>query len=215
MTRAVPGRPADRPWPRRAKFGVCVLALTGAVLVTVPAGRTLVVTRDIEAPDGVISLASHEWERLPATARVALRTPTAKVLLSEPVKLNSYNCHDCGRRVEVLEQEGIERDRIVMLERKVTRTFDEALAVREWALQTGARRVMVVTSPYHTRRALATFESVLAGTGIAVGVHPAEFSEARPDAWLLRAYDRKYVAYEWSAALFYRVRFGVSLSFVR
>jgi hypothetical protein len=67
-----------------------------------------------------------------------------------------------------------------------------------------------VTSPYHTRRALATFQHVFDGTGVAVGIEGAhDTSPARPAQWLFAPYDRAYVAYEWEAIVYYRWKYGV------
>jgi uncharacterized SAM-binding protein YcdF (DUF218 family) len=70
----------------------------------------------------------------------------------------------------------------------------------------------VVTSPYHTRRSLGTFEKVFADTGVEIGIHPAvRTSPAIPERWWLRRYDRGYVLYEWAALVYYRLRFGVPM----
>ena len=55
------------------------------------------------------------------------------------------------------------------MDRKVYRTLDEAEAFKAWAAGRQVGSVVVVTSPYHTARALASFRHVLNGTGIAVG----------------------------------------------
>jgi uncharacterized SAM-binding protein YcdF (DUF218 family) len=74
----------------------------------------------------------------------------------------------------------------------------------------GARRILVVTSPYHTRRALATFDAVLAPGGVRVGIVPASAtSPAQPDRWWGAAYDRAYVRYEWAGIVYYLFRFGI------
>jgi uncharacterized SAM-binding protein YcdF (DUF218 family) len=71
---------------------------------------------------------------------------------------------------------------------------------------------LIVTSPYHARRALATFDRVFEDSGIAIGlVHARETSPARPSRWLLAGYDRAYVAYEWAAIAWYKVKYGVPL----
>lgn len=172
------------------------------------AGTALVIAQDIDQPDAIVSLASHEWERLPAAAALAAKRPSAKVLLTVPLNLNAFNCHDCANRVERLVQAGVAPDRIVLLPKRVYRTFDEAVAFREWAVANGVRRVMVVTSPYHTARALAAFRHATHGTGIVVGVSPAP-SRVEPARWWRHKFDRWYVTYEWEARLFYFVRFGV------
>ena len=174
------------------------------------AGSLLVVSHDLSAPDAIVILASHEWERLPEAARLAQRNPTAVILLTQPVAPNVHNCTRCAMRDSWLRAIGVTTNPIVTVPRRVTNTYDEAVAAREYAVKAGYRRVMIVTSPYHTRRALAAFTTVFDGTGIGVGVRPAvTASVARPDAWLWGGYDRWYVAYEWVGIAWYALRHGV------
>jgi uncharacterized SAM-binding protein YcdF (DUF218 family) len=197
--------------PGAVRWGRRAVALAAAVLLAVAlrhAGTALIVAEEIATPDAIVSLASHEWERLPAAAALARRAPEARVLLTVPMAVNAYNCHGCADRIGRLEAAGVARDRIEVLRRAVYRTTDEAEAFREWAGLHRPRSVVVVTSPYHTRRALASFRKALAGTGIAVGIHPAE-SVVDPPRWYWYKFDRWYVIYEWRARVFYLIRFGV------
>ena len=163
----------------------------------------------LASPDAIVALGSHEWERLPELVAMGKRFPAAKLLLTQPAELNSYNCHDCSTRAATLQRAGIVASRIVLLPRRVSNTYDEAQAVGEWAARTGARAIVVVTSPYHTRRALATFRHVLPSR-VLVGVRPAQApSAADPRYWWGRKHDRWYVAYEWRALLFYVIRYGI------
>jgi uncharacterized SAM-binding protein YcdF (DUF218 family) len=173
------------------------------------AGTALVVTRPVEAPDAIAMLASHEWERLPATAALARRHPEAVVLLIEPQPPTIHNCHRCAERVAWLEEEGVDTARVRVLQTALSNTYGEAVAVRQHAHEEPFQRLLVVTSPYHTRRALATFAAVFAGSGIDVGVVPAAPARGRPERWWLDPYDRWYVRYEWAAILAYRLRYGV------
>jgi uncharacterized SAM-binding protein YcdF (DUF218 family) len=167
------------------------------------------VPRDVSTPDALIALGSHEWERLPALARLARVEPEAVVLLTEPAHPTSANCHRCSERAAWLVSLGLSRERLVVLPRRVSNTRDEALAVADLARTLPIRRLAVVTSPYHTRRALAAFTSVL-GRDVAIGVYPAfEDSPARPDRWWMAAYDRAYVPYEWAALIWYRMKYGI------
>ena len=88
-------------------------------------------------------------------------------------------------------------------------TYGEAGAVRDYARATGTRSIVVVTSPYHTRRAWAVFRA-LSADGIRVGIVPAvKHSPASPHRWWASPYDRAYVFYEWSALASYAVRYRV------
>jgi uncharacterized SAM-binding protein YcdF (DUF218 family) len=91
-------------------------------------------------------------------------------------------------------------------------THGEALVTLAFARAAGIRRLLIVTSPYHTRRSFAAFERVFAGSGVAIGIEPArETSPARPSRWLLGSYDRGYVLYEWVGIAYYMWKYGVSL----
>ena len=167
------------------------------------AGTALVVSVPLENPEGVLVLGSHEWERLPAAVDIARASPGAVVFLSVPRAVTKYNCHDCEGRAARLVAAGIPQDRIVLLPDRVSNTRDEAAAARAECSRRHLRRLVVVTSPYHTRRARRTFARAFAGSGISVGVVPSAASPARPGRWWAAAYDRAYVRYEWAALAYY------------
>jgi len=173
------------------------------------AGRVLVLSVPVDAPDAIVSLGSHEWERLPQAADAAARYPSALVVLTQPREVTVYNCHDCAHRVDRLVAAGVAASRVRMLALTHDTTWGEADACRRFAAQTPIRRVLLVTSPYHTRRALAVFRDALAGTGIEVGVEPAVYAKARPALWFTSAEDSWYVAYEWAALVYYGFRYGI------
>jgi uncharacterized SAM-binding protein YcdF (DUF218 family) len=200
-----------RPTGRRLA-GVAALA-AAAFLVAGEAGmpaRWLLTRVPVENPDAIVSLASHEWERLPATAELARQYPAARVLLTVPMVITEKNCHECYDRVARLTAMGVPDERIQVLPRRAQNTYEEALSVRQYAASSGARRILVVTSPYHTRRTLASFRAVFNDVpGAAIGVTPA--SGAVATRWWLRQYDRHYVRYELLALLWYRIKYGVPL----
>jgi uncharacterized SAM-binding protein YcdF (DUF218 family) len=204
--------PRGKRFRRPAVWVALSVVLTVLWLAVDRAGATLVVSRDVGPPDAIVMLASHEWERLPAAAALARRYRDAVVLLTVPLQINEYNCNRCGERVTWLGAEGVPEARVRVLRRHVQNTHDEAIATLEYEHDHPFRSLVVVTTPYHSRRALATFEHVFAGTPVAVGVFPASAtSQAVPGHWLWHKFDRAYVAYEWAAILDYRVRYGVPL----
>lgn len=198
-----------RRWRGLALAGVVVAA--PVAWVAPEAGTRLVVNRPVESPDAIVSLSSHEWDRLPETIRLARLHPGARILLTLPADVNEYNCHDCGGRVALLVRGGIDRGRIHVLPIKSSGTYGEAEVVREFIRAQPVERLLIVTSPYHTRRALATFQTLLAGTGVQIGIISANAtSSAHPDAWWWTSFDRWYVRYEWVAIVYYEVRHGVN-----
>jgi len=196
----------------RGLLAAGVLLVVAFAVVAPHAGTALVVSAPVPSPDAIVSLASHEWERLPAAAALARRYPHALVVLTLPQSVNGYNCYDCAHRAERLEHDGVEAGRIRVVPLAQSSTYGEAEAARALVSEHHLRSVLVVTSPYHTRRSLATFRKAFGGAGVSIGVEPAtETSPARPERWWAAAYDRAYVRYEWAAILYNWLRHGVPL----
>ena len=63
--------------------------------------------------------------------------------------------------------------------------------------------MLVVTSPYHTRRAAWAFSRVLGGTGIGFGVHPSDSFYVDYDRWWSSPYARRTVAREYAKLWLY------------
>ena len=207
------GNSAPIPAVVGRRAGLCLgLVVVGLLLWGVGrAGTALVVRVPVANPDAIVSLASHEWERLPAAARLAAEHPAALLLLTQPLDVTEFNCHDCGNRVHRLRLLGVAADRIGHVTLTCPGTHGEAVAVLGLARETRLRRLLIVTSPYHTRRSLAVFRKVFQGTGVEIGVEPAfADSVARPERWWWGGYDRAYVAYEWAAMAYYGWKFGVA-----
>lgn len=185
-----------------------ILVVTVAGLVA--AGPVLVVRRPVEAPDAIISLASHEWERLPVAARLAAAAPGALILLTRPEHVTPYNCHDCDHRVEQLQILGVDPARVKTVPVLAHGTHGEALAALAFAREHGTRRMVIATSPYHTRRALAVFRTAFEGTAVEIGVEPAAgASPAEAVFWWVKPVDFAYVPYEWAAIGYYAWEYGV------
>lgn len=201
---------------RRRIRAVGLIALAVALLAAAAigplrhAGHALIVNRVVSSPEVIVMLASHEWERLPAVAALARQHPNASVLITEPATVNQYNCHRCGERVAWFQAEGVAPSRVTVL-RRIVNTQHEATAVLEYWRGHPFNRLLVVTSPYHTRRALATFARAFDAEDVQVGVVPAAGGRAQPDRWWLDPYDRFYVRYEWAAILKYRLIYGVPM----
>jgi uncharacterized SAM-binding protein YcdF (DUF218 family) len=68
---------------------------------------------------------------------------------------------------------------------------DAVVALRE-AQMLGAHEVLVVTSPYHTRRVAWIFSRLFQETGIEFGVHPSAAFYMDYDRWWKTAYGRKW-----------------------
>jgi uncharacterized SAM-binding protein YcdF (DUF218 family) len=189
-----------RPARRRAARILTVVVGLALLWLAARAGPALVVRVPVANPDTIISLASHEWERLPTAASLAAKYPGAVVLLTQPAEVTEFNCHDCANRAHRLALLGVQDERVRQVTLTAPGTHGEAVAALDYSRAAGVHRLMIVTSPYHTRRSLGVF-----------GVEPASAdSVARPERWWWGGYDRAYVAYEWAAVVYYAWEYGVA-----
>jgi uncharacterized SAM-binding protein YcdF (DUF218 family) len=194
----------------RVLGAVLVVLVIAAAAAAPHAGTALVVSAPGPAPDAIVSLASHEWERLPALVEQAGKYPDALIVLTVPQEVTQYNCHDCAHRSQQLIGAGVDASRIRLIPLTSGGTYGEALATKRFIENHGLAHVLVVTSPYHTRRSLETFRAIFRDTPVTVGIMPASAtSPARPERWWATPYDRWYVRYEWAAILYYYLRHGV------
>jgi uncharacterized SAM-binding protein YcdF (DUF218 family) len=187
-----------------------VAASVVALLVFRHGGDSLIVSAEVGEPQAIVVLASHEWERLPVAAELARQYPAARVLLTLPVEVTEHNCYECADRTNWLSHSGVASTRVTVLPQRVKNTYDEAKATRTFVEAHHVERLLVVTSPYHGRRALATFRHLFKAAGMSTHVGLASpVSRATPSRWWSRRYDRDYVAYEWAGIVYYAIRFGV------
>jgi uncharacterized SAM-binding protein YcdF (DUF218 family) len=183
--------------PRRRQAAWLIAAVAVLLVASLPLGPWLVRARTVGAPEAILVLGSHEHERLPHAARLARLWSGAQVWLTEPVEATPFNCQDCSQRTAALGVLGVAAVRVRVIEPRVRNTFDELEAAKAWARAHGERRVLVVTSPYHTRRVIGLLSA--ADWLADVGVEPCPAAEGIAWPWWSARYDRRYVVYELAA----------------
>jgi uncharacterized SAM-binding protein YcdF (DUF218 family) len=81
-----------------------------------------------------------------------------------------------------LAADGVPQDAIVRFDHRAENTREEAIALRQLVSQRGWKRILLVTSNYHTRRSRYIFARTLP-SGTVLRVVPAPDSEYDPDRW--------------------------------
>lgn len=159
------------------KFTVLAVALLALLAFALNAGRILVV-RDLHQADAIVVLVG-ETDRRPALALELLRQGYApRVLLdaSPDVRLYHWTAAEIAEQyIHTLPPE-IAASVSVCRESALS-TMDEARQAGRCLDAVGARSVLVVTSEYHTRRALSVFRHAFPGReiGVAGALEPDQF----------------------------------------
>jgi uncharacterized SAM-binding protein YcdF (DUF218 family) len=163
--------------------------------------------------DAVVVLAGGEGERLRAAIErwragdvgamliVGTSSPVLEVYAGE----DSLTMAEAKRRIAI--KKGVPPEK-VLVALGPTSTYEEAVRTFELCRERGWRRLIVVTSPFHTRRARATFRSVFRGSGVTVAIfHPdLDGSQDDPRRWWSREGDAVSVAGECARIAYYAYR---------
>ena len=104
---------------------------------------------------------------------------------------------------QILRAMGVPAAGIRRLGKGSLSTFQEAREARKLFTAPGTRLVLV-TSPFHVRRARMVFEEVFAGSGVGVAVVSAP-QEPFPVAWWTSQDAAREVLLEWAKIAFYRL----------
>lgn len=109
------------------------------------------------------------------------------------------------RVISELRSASVPADRIEVSLEPILGTYDEACVVRLYCEQHQIHSIVVVTSGYHSRRALWTFRHVFRDSGIDVSMDPVEAGIDTPAAttWWLKSFGWEMVPTEYGKLGYY------------
>jgi uncharacterized SAM-binding protein YcdF (DUF218 family) len=184
-------------------------------LVAWGSARALVVEKKLDYADSIVVLAGSTTyqERVRHAAQLLKEGRAPRIILtndnqrggwSEQKQTNPFFVEFAYEKLQSL---GVRSDQIDMISPPAPGTYYEATELREYAQVHKLRSLLVVTSAYHSRRALWTFQRVFAGSGIELGVDPVPTGEQTPipATWWLHVRGWKMVPVEYVKIVFYRV----------
>ena len=159
--------------------------------------RSLVVSVPMEKADALIVLGGEPMARPQEAARLYRQGVAPKVFVT--------GIGDAARNRQILMASGVPGS-VITMESKATSTFTNATLLKPILEAAGVHTALIVTSPFHTRRALATFQKVI--PGISFGV-----TEASIDWWKRkegRGDVNRFAIVEFIKTLEYWLLYGVS-----
>jgi uncharacterized SAM-binding protein YcdF (DUF218 family) len=174
-----------------------------------------------EAPlanaDAIVVLggSANYKERAREAAKLLLEGRSPRILITDDNMQGPWssaeqrNLYFYERTLEELRNAGVPESNTEVLAQPVSSTHEEAQVVRQYAEVHKLRSVLIVTSAYHSRRALWVFDRVFRDTGIQIGlvsVAPGDQSP-RPATWWLSRRGWKFVPTEYVKMIYYVINY--------
>lgn len=148
-------------------------------------GALLIVADPIKSMDAVAPLGGGSPERVTEAVRLIGLYPRAALILTEPGEVKPGAGPGSLYYRQLAIDSGLSPYAILLTEGAQASTRDEAAAILRLMQAHGMQTLIVVTEPYHTRRARMTFREVFKGSGLVVRVHPVANHWYRPGTWFL------------------------------
>jgi uncharacterized SAM-binding protein YcdF (DUF218 family) len=201
----------------RRALPLLLVALAAWAVVARAAAEALVVGEGLERANALVVLAGSAAyvERTARAAELYREGRAPVVILTNDGQLSGWSNESQNNPTFVerarreLVRGGVPAERIEALPRRVGSTHDEAVLLREYAGERRLRSLLVVTSGYHSRRALWTFRRAFEGSGVAVGVSKVEpgLQTPTPGTWWFSPRGWRVVAGEYVKMVYYRVSY--------
>jgi uncharacterized SAM-binding protein YcdF (DUF218 family) len=198
---------------RRRLLLIAVVCAVVWPLLAWAAAQLLIVKSELAAADAIVVLSgsSTYLERADWAARLYREGRAPVVILTDDKLISGWNRTEERNpyfyelAAKELEKRGVPAERIRVVAEPALGTYYESLNVREYAISHKLERLLIVTSAYHSRRALWSMRRACKGTGIEIGVDGPAPGWQTPSAWTwwLHRWGWKVVAGEYAKMIYY------------
>lgn len=199
---------------RRLSTGFLLLALLW--LVAWLSARWLIVSAPLDHADAIVVLSGSSTltERVQHAARLYSQQRSQRILLTTDNRQGGWSAAEQRNpyfyeiAVRELTRLGVPSQNIEVIRQPVNGTWDEALLIGEYSKAHNLRSILIVTSSYHSRRALWTFRTLFEGNNTRIGLDPVETGIQTPSAatWWLHARGWQFVLVEYLKLIYYLFR---------
>jgi len=215
----MPSRAVTRPSRiRRWWWRGLLVALVVSPLAAFPfLGRLLVAEDPLQPSDAIVVLAGARVNRWLEAVDVRAAGLAPRIVLSRGMRdggedlLAARGVHvpdDAELAKSAMVELGVPAEAITFLPARADSTAEEAAIVRRLAESSGWRRVIVVTSKQHTRRARLAFRRELDGTGIEPLIRASRYDAADPAHWWRDRQGLRETLFEWIKLVAYTLGLG-------
>lgn len=198
---------------RTFKFIIGLFALLAAWIFLAPFfAERLIVEKPLEQADAILILAGSSVyaERTNKAVELFKQGIAPKIVLTDDGEKTGWSRRE-KRNIPYVEMaqrnliaQGISAESIVVFKPNGSGTIYEAQIVREKIKENNWKSILIVTSAYHTRRALDTFEKISAEDNVQIGIVAAPDAQPTPAFyWWLTANGWNWVVSEYVKSFYY------------
>jgi uncharacterized SAM-binding protein YcdF (DUF218 family) len=192
QTRSKPSSDRRKATRKHIFLGAVVLFLPACLLAGWLAAKILIVKVEVPAPDAIVVLSGSATyiERTAWAAQLYREGRASVVLVTNDGLLSGWDTREQRNpyyyelATRKLEQQGVPPQQIEVVSDRAAGTYEESLAVREFAVSHKLKRLLIVTSAYHSRRALWSMQRACEGTGIQIGIDSPPPGQQTPSPWI-------------------------------
>jgi uncharacterized SAM-binding protein YcdF (DUF218 family) len=161
-------------------------------------GAYLIISSDLQAANAIIVLSGGDESRMSEALQLYNENFAKKIILTETGQTveGFSQLHSFDMRI-VLLSNGVPSGNIFITDRLVSSTHDEALAVKNLMINQQMKSAIIVTDPYHTRRALNIFQENFNDTDIRLSIQPVPNSWYNSRTWFLKLDGWKFTMLEY------------------
>lgn len=153
-------------------FLLAIVLISGITALTI--GHFLTTSDTLSPADAIVVLSdgNNDFMRVEHGAHLFHEqyAPTL-VLSNDATRYTALPCSPVQQSLAVAQVQGVPAGAVVVIT-GATSTYDEALQLRRQAQKHNWHSLILVTDPYHTRRAVRTFRTLLPDTTIYVSAAP-------------------------------------------
>lgn len=196
---------------------IAAVCLAGWFVLAWIGAKLLIVKSELQSADAIVVLSGPATyiERTDCAARLYRegRAPIVVLsnegLLSGWSKVEERNPYFYELAVKELEQRGAPATNIEIVSNIGAGTYQECLRLRDYAATHKLKRLLLVTSAYHSRRALWSMRRACKGSDIEVGIDGPSpgWQTPSPGFWWLHEFGWRLVAGEYVKLVYYRLAY--------
>lgn len=192
----------------------CILIWPGAAWV---AARLLITEAPLANADAIVVLSgsANYKERAQEATKLLLDGHSQRIVITNDNMRGPWssteqrNLFFYERSLEEIRNAGIPENSVELLMTPVANTHEEAELVRQYAEKHKLHSILIVTSAYHSRRALWVFSQVFRNTNVRVGLINARLGAESPSpaTWWLTLRGWRLVPTEYVKMVYYLLKY--------